>query len=142
MAFVDKKLLRAVKRLRKDYDDILNSSTELPYVAAIPTAIIKDNESSLKDWLKWKVCIMAPPTSRFAGILLSLTLNFPENYPEKGPRAELVHGLPFRHEHVYGTWVCLSILNDFIPCWGHEIDRTEGWSYSYSVASILVQLQR
>lgn len=142
MASVDKKLFRAVKRLRKDYDDILNSSNELPYVAAIPSAVIKGSDESLKDWLKWKITIMAPPDSRFAGILFSLTLNFPQNYPENGPRCELANGIPWHHEHVYGNWVCLSILNDFIPCWGETIDRGEGWSYGYSVASILVQLQR
>jgi ubiquitin-protein ligase len=84
---------------------------------------------------------MAPPSSRFAGIILNISLTFPENYPIQGPRADLVHGLPFFHEHIYGEWICLSILNDFIPCWGETVERAEGWSYGYSVASILVQLQ-
>ena len=36
--------------------------------------------------------------------------------------------------------MCLSILDDYIPCWGESpLAKDQGWSYGYSVPSILVQ---
>lgn len=71
--------LRAVRRLRRDYEELVAvNSAEMPYAAAAPMGVlVPETEDSLKSWLKWKVTLMGPPDSRFAGILLHVTLDFP-----------------------------------------------------------------
>jgi len=72
--------LRAVRRLHRDYEELVavNTAEEMPYAAAAPMGVlVPETEDSLESWLKWKVTLMGPPDSRFAGVLLHVTLDFP-----------------------------------------------------------------
>lgn len=121
----NKQALRAVARLHRDFEELKASAAELPFVAAAPLSALssdsKRGSGAVSGWLTWRVVIMGPPSTRFAGVLLHVELAFPPSYPAKGPRATLkshaAHGA-FRHAHVYGDWVCLSILEDYIADWG------------------------
>lgn len=71
--------LLATARLQQDYLELQTSNAaELPLVAAAPLAILDSRRANdLGAWLHWRVSLMAPPNSRFAGVLLSLDLKFP-----------------------------------------------------------------
>jgi len=61
-------------------------------------------------------------------------LIFPKNYPISPPNARLQTYIP--HSHVYGTWICLDMLETH-----YSPERYSGWSSAYSIQSILIQLQ-
>jgi hypothetical protein len=51
MSSLGKSRLLAVRRLQKDYEDLLRSQAELPYFAAVSTAINKNDKKKQKKYL-------------------------------------------------------------------------------------------
>jgi len=84
------------------------------------------------DIFTWYVTILAPPSSLYHGIILHLSMVFSEDYPNKPPSVKAL--TPIHHSHVHGDWVCLDMLQT------HNSGNF-AWSSSYSVLSILLQLQ-
>ncbi|KAJ3046112.1 Ubiquitin-conjugating enzyme E2 2 [Rhizophlyctis rosea] len=82
---------------------------------------------------EWHANLRNPDT----GFLIHLVLVFPTTYPLNPPKLILTTYVP--HENVVrtleGPRVCLDMLED------GKVKPYEGWSGSYSVRSVLVQLQ-
>ncbi|KAI8799367.1 SUMO conjugating enzyme Hus5 [Cladochytrium replicatum] len=79
--------------------------------------------------MEWEVGIPGKPATPWEGGVYKLTMQFPDDYPQKPPKCKFVGGL--FHPNVYpsGT-VCLSILNE-----------EEGWKPGLTVKQILLGIQ-
>eukprot|EP00494_Astrolonche_serrata_P024381 UN24639 len=84
------------------------------------------------DITEWHINIK-PYDPYLKGIYFHIVLNFPNNYPQKGPKIKVMHYID--HPNVFNGYLCLDILNEIktIP-W-------RGWSSAYNITSILTQLQ-
>jgi ubiquitin-conjugating enzyme E2 D len=117
----------AVARLQRDLREL--DREPIAGVAAFPLE---------RDLLEWH-CTITPPDGPYHGVIFHVVLNFPERYPMVPPRASLMTSIP--HPNVFPSggssppWICLDLLK--------ETSVTTpflGWSSSYSVGSILMQL--
>ncbi|CAE7453675.1 UBC2 [Symbiodinium sp. CCMP2456] len=132
-------------RLLKDFDDLRRRG-----IPGIDVRVMEDNI------YEWHVT-MSPISGHFSGLRIHMVLLLPEDYPRKPPKVELYNFLP--HANVFrdflqstslawasywrgssparGKYVLCTDLLEMKPHSG----RHEGWSPSYSVEAVLVQLQ-
>ena len=89
----------------------------------------------------------------YEGILIHLIIHIPDEYPIKPPAVNIAPGLDFGHkyhEHIYdnqthGNSICTDLTSNFaghfslIDSYGKP--TRSGWTPSYTLSSILVQLQ-
>jgi len=114
----------ATRRLLRDWKEIQANPLETVYAAP-------ESEGNL---FRWFATVLAPDTSKYYGIIMHLEMIFPDNYPIRPPQVNCLTSL--HHHHVYGQWICLDILGTH-----HSPEPYNGWSSSYSILSILLQLQ-
>ncbi|EFC50054.1 predicted protein, partial [Naegleria gruberi] len=88
---------RVLKRLMKDLKEIQMNPLETVYA-----------EPFKGDLFKWYATVLAPKTSKYRGIILLLEIDFPLDYPNKPPTINCLTRL--HHSHVFGSWICLDIL--------------------------------
>eukprot|EP01105_Mastigella_eilhardi_P007737 TRINITY_DN193_c0_g3_i1.p1 TRINITY_DN193_c0_g3~~TRINITY_DN193_c0_g3_i1.p1 ORF type:complete len:1469 (+),score=409.40 TRINITY_DN193_c0_g3_i1:565-4407(+) len=122
---------RAVRRLLADFKEI--KQTPLRSVTAEP---MED------DLFEWHCNLTVPCNFRspYQGITFHMTLHFTPTYPFQPPRLEFCSFI--KHHHVFGSWVCMDMLVE--AEWANSTEESRpytGWSSSYSVFSILLQLQ-
>eukprot|EP01125_Pyxidicula_operculata_P013376 TRINITY_DN4433_c0_g1_i2.p1 TRINITY_DN4433_c0_g1~~TRINITY_DN4433_c0_g1_i2.p1 ORF type:complete len:505 (-),score=61.02 TRINITY_DN4433_c0_g1_i2:2047-3561(-) len=115
------------KRLLKDFKEV--EENPIYNVSAAPLE---------SDLYEWHCNIAGHPGSVFANenVALHLIIKFPASYPNNPPTVQL--GTPvLGHPNVFGTWICLDMLQD-----GYNFDQLfAGWTSAYTVQSVLVQLQ-
>ena len=89
----------------------------------------------------------------YEGILIHLIIHIPDEYPIKPPAVNIAPGLDFGHkyhEHIYdnqthGNSICTDLTSNFaghfslIDSYGKP--TRSGWTPSYTLSSVLVQLQ-
>eukprot|EP00429_Kryptoperidinium_foliaceum_P035273 CAMPEP_0176181130 /NCGR_PEP_ID=MMETSP0120_2-20121206/92809_1 /TAXON_ID=160619 /ORGANISM="Kryptoperidinium foliaceum, Strain CCMP 1326" /LENGTH=907 /DNA_ID=CAMNT_0017519351 /DNA_START=35 /DNA_END=2758 /DNA_ORIENTATION=- len=117
----------ALRRLARDLRSLEDSP--LPGVAAIPLP---------QDLQTWHFNLQGPG-GEFGGLVVHGILRVPPSYPNKPPQVRLCTPLP--HPNVWsavgeGFEVCMDMLDD-----GGAAAPYSGWSSSYCIASLLLQLQ-
>lgn len=120
---------KAIRRLMMDLQEIKRYP--------LRTVIAKPLE---KDLFEWHCNVQAPETSPYAGITFHLVLQFPFSYPFHPPTLYFCSFI--EHPHVFGSWVCLDLLQE--GQWSSQVEMDKpytGWTYAYTVHSILLQLQ-
>mmetsp|Transcript_5920 Transcript_5920/g.13021 ORF Transcript_5920/g.13021 Transcript_5920/m.13021 type:complete len:1136 (-) Transcript_5920:372-3779(-) len=126
---MDVRRRKATRRLHKDLQELADRSWELPTVSALP---LEDNI------LEWHCNIVG--SGDHEGVVLHLKLLFPETYPHQPPEVVLMSRVC--HPNVFEDHVCMDMLEE--GQWSSSKERDAeftGWSTSYSVFSILMQLQ-
>jgi ubiquitin-protein ligase len=63
----------------------------------------------------------------YEGVVLHCVLTFPKNYPHTSPKVRLC--TPIGHKNVYGSWVCLDMLE---TQWWPNDRRSESTSDQYT----------
>eukprot|EP01080_Neovahlkampfia_damariscottae_P004544 gene4544-7928_t len=111
------------KRLLRDLNELY--SAPLEYIAAAPYK---------NDLYCWHANIVGSVDSPYEGVVFHLVLNFPEDYPNKPPKVSLCTKI--ERQFVYGSKICIDILETF-----KTNEKSTGWSSSYSISSILLQIQ-
>jgi ubiquitin-protein ligase/uncharacterized protein YegL len=120
---------KAVRRLMLDWAELQH--TPLAHVAAAPLEA---------DVFEWHANMTAPLTSAYHGIVFHLVLIFPHTYPVDPPKIFFCSYIS--HQHVFGSWVCLDMLEEAAFGSAAEVGKPyTGWSSGYSVQSIMLQLQ-
>ncbi|KAG2386364.1 hypothetical protein C9374_002810 [Naegleria lovaniensis] len=118
-------LSSAQQRLLRDWKEIQSCAKTLDTIWAQPLE---------NDLYTWHGTLLAHPQSDYAGIILRLKMTFPMDYPHNPCNIELLNML--HHSHVHNGHICLDMLKTH-----HSTERYSGWSSSYTVLSILLQLQ-
>ncbi len=122
----------ALVRLSKDIREL--EQNPLPGIACAPL------DSNLQE----VHCSISATQGPFTGLTVHIALSFPDNYPQKPPRAALGTYIP--HSNIipgsrYGmnegaATMCIDMLESVISARPYE-----GWSTAYSCTGILLQLQ-
>lgn len=123
----------ASKRLMRDYAEIKNSKDIKIFASPL--------ENNLFEWHA-NIC---PTQGIYSGIILHFILKFNENYPNEPPKIKLMTGIPHSNIIKYQDddyYLCMDLISNFF--WMEEGTSTEpysGWSSSYTVKTIMMQLQ-
>ncbi|PRP81326.1 hypothetical protein PROFUN_04561 [Planoprotostelium fungivorum] len=124
---------RAVLRLLKDAKEL--SENPIPNTSATPLD---------EDVLVWHANVTAKD-GEFKGTTFHLHLHFTEEYPSVPPKVDLCTPLPhpniFPNQHGCSNYICLDVLEggDFASIELKDRPYT-GWSSSYTVSSLLIQI--
>ena len=111
------------KRLLRDLNELYSSP--LDYISAAPYN---------NDLYCWHANILGSVDSPYEGTVFHLILDFPQEYPNKPPKVTL--RTQIERQFVYGNKICIDILETF-----KTNEKSTGWSSSYSISSILLQIQ-
>lgn len=121
---------RAVKRLMK----------ELKQIKKEPIAGVSALPASDKNLFLWHANIKGPEGTVWEKGIFHLEMTFPGDYPDNPPSLRLCTKIV--HPNVFGNEVCLDMLQKQTYNGGHYgKEVNQGWSSSYTVQSILIQLQ-
>ena len=100
-----KQKLRAMKLLKQEFDNLQNNPiTSLGVTVGLPD---KNNI------FKWKISLLGPQDTPYAGGIFILEANFPEGYPEQGPKIKFLTKI--FHCNVFNWGICISTLNNWKP---------------------------
>lgn len=127
----------AIKRIMKDYRELLNSDYNFS---------IEPLES---DYMTWHGNLV-PQYGRYQGFLIHYEIKFTEDYPLIPPKVFLRVMIP--HQNVFHGWdknrenlsICLDLIKLFSLKGYKKINTSSylgGWSSSYSLTTILLQLE-
>ena len=108
--------VKAMKKIKEEYVDINNC----PNSNNCATVCLVDEENIFQ----WRVTLIGPKDISYNGGIFILRINFPENYPEKGPEVFFI--TPIYHVNTNPTksydanaepfsHVCISALNWWKP---------------------------
>ena len=123
------RLGRGIRRLMSDFAEI--KKHPLPSVVAEPLE---------SDVFEWHCNMEGPSGSPYHKIVFHIIMQFPHTYPFQPPKLYFCSYLA--HEHVFKTWICLDMLQEFEWSSKNETDTPyTGWTTAYSVHSVLLQLQ-
>jgi ubiquitin-protein ligase len=123
----------ASKRLMRDYIEIKNSNDINIFASPL--------EDDLFEWHA-NIC---PTEGMYSGIILHFILKFTENYPNEPPKIKLMTGIPHSNIIKYQDddyYLCMDLISNFF--WmegGTSTEPYSGWSSSYTVKTIMMQLQ-
>jgi len=96
---------------------------------------------SEEDLFTWHCNVAGQPPQGGAPVVLHLELTFPEDYPMRPPKVEVL-GSMVHHPNVFSTFICLDMLEG--GEWAADEEKRRpycGWSSAYSILAILRQLQ-
>jgi ubiquitin-protein ligase len=111
---------RATKRIMKDLLEIKRNP--LQGISALPL----DNNIFL-----WHANLLGPVNTPWEGGIFHMTISIPTDYPNNPPSINL--STKISHPNVSGNKICLDILE--------SNTKGTGWSPSYTIQSLLIQLQ-
>lgn len=123
----------ATKRILKDIKEFHDNQIPTVNVSAYPLP------NSL---FIWHANILAPKDTIYSGMMVHLELKLPPNYPLSPPEVNLLSG-EFTHPNIFSGNICLDILEQNKPNNRSNRDSqdTIGWVPSYTIQSVLIQLQ-
>ena len=123
----------ASKRLMRDYLEIKKSNDIKIFASPL--------ENNLFEWHA-NIC---PTEGIYTGIILHFILKFTNDYPKEPPKIKLMTGIPhsniIKHQN-NDYYLCMDLINNcFWMDNGGGNEPYRGWSSSYTVKTILMQLQ-
>ena len=102
---LSKQKLEAMKKLKKEFNDLQNNPiTSLGVTVGLPD---KNNI------FKWKISMLGPSDTPYQGGVFILEANFPEGYPQQGPKIKFLTKI--FHCNVFTWGICISTLNNWVP---------------------------
>ena len=102
---ISKVKLDAMRKLRKEFDALQNNPiTSLGVTVGLPDP---------KNIFKWKISMLGPADTPYAGGVFILEANFPDTYPKDGPKIKFLTKI--FHCNVFGWGICISTLNNWVP---------------------------
>ncbi len=103
---LSKEKLAAMKYLKKEFDNLQHD----PILSLGCTVGLVNN-----DIFHWKITLLGPVDTPYAGGLFILTADFPEKYPNVKPEVKFVNKIYHLNVSPSSGHICISILNSFKP---------------------------
>ena len=103
---LSKEKLAAMKYLKKEYDNLQHD----PILSLGCTVGLVKN-----DIFHWKITLIGPVDTPYAGGLFILTADFPEKYPEQKPEVKFVNKIYHLNVSPRSGHICINILNSYKP---------------------------
>ena len=95
-----------MKYLKKEYDNLQHD----PILSLGCTVGLVKN-----DIFHWKITLIGPVDTPYAGGLFILTADFPEKYPEQKPEVKFVNKIYHLNVSPRDGHICINILNSYKP---------------------------
>ena len=95
-----------MKYLKKEYDNLQRD----PILSLGCTVGLVKN-----DIFHWKITLIGPVDTPYAGGLFILTADFPEKYPEQKPEVKFVNKIYHLNVSPRDGHICINILNSYKP---------------------------
>ena len=99
------KKIEAMKKLKKEFNELKNNP--ITYLGV--TVGLVDNNNIFK----WKISMIGPQDTPYAGGIFFLEADFPEDYPYNGPKIRFTTKI--FHCNVFNWGICISTLNHWKP---------------------------
>lgn len=97
------------------------------------------------DIMKWYGIVMGAPDSVYEGIPIRFVLEFDETYPNTAPKAffetDVAYSGGLKMVVDGRQIICLNIFGNFSHVHTEWKNKSEGWSPSYTVSTILISIQ-
>ena len=103
---LSKEKLAAMKYLKKEFDNLQHD----PILSLGCTVGLVKN-----DIFHWKITLIGPVDTPYAGGLFILTADFPEKYPEQKPEVKFVNKIYHLNVSPRSGHICINILNSYKP---------------------------
>ena len=95
-----------MKYLKKEFDNLQHD----PILSLGCTVGLEKN-----DIFHWKITLIGPVDTPYAGGLFILTADFPEKYPEQKPEVKFVNKIYHLNVSPRSGHICINILNSYKP---------------------------
>ena len=103
---LSKEKLATMKYLKTEYDNLQKD----PILSLGCTVGLVNN-----DIFHWKITLLGPVDTPYAGGLFTLTADFPEKYPNVKPEVKFVNKIYHLNVSPSSGHICISILNSYKP---------------------------
>ena len=103
---LSKAKLTTMKYLKNEYDKLQKD----PILSLGCTVGLVNN-----DIFHWKITLLGPVDTPYAGGLFILTADFPEKYPNVKPEVRFVNQIYHLNVSPSNHHICISILNEWVP---------------------------
>ena len=106
---ISKKKLGTMKYLKNEFEKLQND----PILSLGCT--VGYNEKFKKDIFHWKITLIGPIDTPYAGGTFFLTADFSEDYPNKKPEVRFVNQIYHLNVSPSNGHICISTLNEWKP---------------------------
>ena len=106
---ISKKRLEAMKYIKREFDKLQSD----PILSLGCTVGL--NEKYGRDLFHWKLSLLGPKDSPYAGGMFFLTVDFPDNYPTGKPEVRFINKIYHLNVQRGTGHICISTLNQWKP---------------------------
>ena len=104
---ISKKKLQAMKYLKNEYTQLQND----PILSLGATVGLPDPNNIFH----WKITLIGPQDTPYAGGMFFLTADFPDDYPKKKPEIRFTNKIYHLNVREKDGHICISTLNQWVP---------------------------
>ena len=104
---LSKQKLEAMKYLKKEFNNLQNDP-----ITSLGCTVGLINEN---DIFHWKLSLVGPTDTPYAGGMFFLTADFPDNYPTGKPEVKFINKMYHLNVSPFDGHVCISTLNYWKP---------------------------
>ena len=104
---ISKKKLQTMKYLKNEYTQLQND----PILSLGATVGLPDPNNIFH----WKITLIGPQDTPYAGGMFFLTADFPDDYPQKRPEIKFVNKIYHLNVKDGDGHICISTLNQWVP---------------------------
>ena len=106
---ISKKRLEAMKYIKREFDKLQSD----PILSLGCTVGL--NEKYKNDIVHWKITLIGPIDTPYAGGMFFLTSDFTENYPNEKPEVKFINKIYHLNVSPHDGHICISTLNSWKP---------------------------
>ena len=104
---INQKKFQAMKYIKKEFDSLIKDPV-------IPLGLtVRLNENYINDIFHWKISLLGPLDTPYAGGIFHLTIDFNENYPNIKPEIRFINKIYHLNVNPSNGHVSISTIN----CW-------------------------